>query len=94
MYRGESGISTAGAVKKPVPRLNSVIHGIGAGVVVDFPEAEPDEGHLLARRLEGHSGCGDHFKCMERVEKRLVKGFWGSVGIYGLWGEAGALGAR
>ena len=44
----EGEARTAGAVKEAVAGLDGVVDLVGAGVVVDLPQAEADERHLLA----------------------------------------------
>jgi hypothetical protein len=63
----------ARAVEEAVPRFDGVVDLVGAGVVVDFPEAEADEGHVVAAIQldagDGGGGVGSHLngyvECLE-----------------------------
>lgn len=67
---------TAGAVKETVTGLDGLVDLVGAGVVVDLPEAEAHEGHFVAgAKLNGRSR---HFG--RRVSIQL------SVVVHKQWG--------
>lgn len=57
------GVCTAGAVEETVAGLDGVVDLNGAGVIVDFPETEAHEGHLIA--VVQLDGRGNHCECVD-----------------------------
>jgi hypothetical protein len=57
--RDGQDLRTTSSIKQPVSSLDGIVDGVGAGVVVDFPETEADLGHLVAI-VQRDVGCVDH----------------------------------
>ena len=45
---GKGGIHTACTVKQAIASFDGIVDLVGAGVVVDLPATEADEGHVVA----------------------------------------------
>ena len=53
--RTKTGQRTTCAVKETVPSLDGVVNGVGANGIVDFPQAEANDRHVVAA-VKLHSG--------------------------------------
>jgi hypothetical protein len=70
-------VHTASTVEQPVSSLDGIVYGVRASIVVDFPQAKADLGHLVAivKRdvwsLDGHS-CEEVAFCKGKSKGRRI----------------------